>query len=77
MLNLLSWLFGLVSIVFLIPSIVPFFGWTNWVGLPFVIFGVIFGVILGALSSHDSGRNFCLIMLIVLGVRLSIGGGIV
>ncbi|MEO0871405.1 MAG: hypothetical protein AAFY19_05510 [Pseudomonadota bacterium] len=73
MLNLLSWLFGLVSIVFLIPSIVPFFGWTNWVGLPFVIFGVI----LGALSSHDSGRNFCLIMLIVLGVRLSIGGGIV
>lgn len=73
MLNLLSWLFGLVSIVFLIPSIVPFLGWTNWLGLPFVILGVI----LGALSSHDSGRNFCLVMLIVMGIRLSIGGGFV
>ncbi len=73
MLNLLSWLFGLISIIFVIPSIVPFLGWTNWMALPLVMIGVI----LGAISSKDSGRNFCLVMLLIVAVRLSIGGGFI
>lgn len=73
MLNILSWLFGLLSIIFVFPSIIPGLGWTNWAALPFVMIGVI----LGAISSKNSGRNFCLVMLVVIAIRLSIGGGIV
>lgn len=73
MLNILSWLFGLVSLVIVIPATIPFLGWGNWLALPLIVVGVI----LGALSSHDSGRNFCLIVLLVAAIRLAIGGGLI
>ncbi|MEE4155173.1 MAG: hypothetical protein V2I27_13515 [Erythrobacter sp.] len=73
MLNLLAWLLGLISLVIVIPSTIPFLGWGNWLALPLIVLGVI----LGALSSHNSGRNFCLIVLLIAAIRLSIGGGII
>ena len=73
MANLLAYLFGLVSLVLVIPGLIPFFGWANWLALPLI--GI--GVILGALSSSNGGRNFCLIVGIVAVVRLSIGGGFI
>lgn len=73
MLNLLSILFGLVSLIIVIPATIPFLGWGNWLALPLIVVGVV----LGALSSSDSGRNFCLVVLLVAAVRLSIGGGII
>lgn len=73
MLNLLSFIFGLVSLVIVIPATIPFLGWANWLALPIIVFGII----LGALSSSDSGRNFCLIVLLIAGVRLALGGGII
>lgn len=72
MLNLLSFLFGIISLVIVIPSTIPLLGWGNWIALPLIVIGVI----LGALSSKDGGRNFCLIILLVAAVRLSLGGGI-
>lgn len=71
MLNLLSYLFGIISLVIVIPSTIPLLGWGNWLALPLIVIGVI----LGALSSKDGGRNFCLIILLIAAVRLSIGGG--
>ena len=73
MLNLLSFILGLVSLVIVIPATIPFLGWANWRALPVIVMGII----LGALSSSDSGRNFCLLVLLVAGVRLAIGGGII
>lgn len=73
MLNLLAWLLGLISLVIVIPSTIPFLGWGNWLALPIIVLGVIFG----ALSSHNSGRNFCLIVLLVAAIRLSVGGGFI
>jgi hypothetical protein len=73
MLNLLSIIFGLVSLVIVIPSQIPFLGWGNWLALPLIAVGVV----LGALSSSNGGRNFCLIVLLIAGVRLTIGGGFV
>lgn len=73
MFNIVSWLFGLISIIFVFPSIIPGLGWSNWIALPFVMIGVL----AGAISSSNSGRNFCLFMLIVVAIRLSIGGGII
>ncbi|MEO1489746.1 MAG: hypothetical protein AAFR88_09985 [Pseudomonadota bacterium] len=73
MFNLLSWLLGLISLVIVIPATIPFLGAINWLALPIIALGVVFG----ALSSHNSGRNFCLIVLLLAGARLMIGGGII
>lgn len=71
MANLLAFLFGLVSLVLVIPGLIPFLGWANWLALPLI--GI--GVILGAISRSDSGRNFCLVVGLIAVVRLMIGGG--
>lgn len=73
MLNLLAYLVGLVSLVIVIPAQLPLLGALNWLALPLVVTGVV----LGALSRHDGGRNFCLIVLLVAAVRLTLGAGII
>jgi hypothetical protein len=73
MLNLLSILTGLLSLLIVIPSQIPLLGWGNWLALPLIAVGVV----LGALSSKNTGRNFCLIVLAVAAIRLMIGGGII
>ncbi|MXP42631.1 hypothetical protein GRI75_13380 [Altererythrobacter soli] len=73
MLNLLSILTGLLSLVIVIPSQIPLLGWGNWLALPLIAVGVV----LGALSSKNTGRNFCLIVFAVAAIRLMIGGGII
>lgn len=72
MLNILSILTGLVSLIIVIPSQIPLLGWGNWLALPLVAIGIV----LGALSSSNGGRNFCLVILLVASVRLMLGGGI-
>ena len=72
MLNLLSILFGIVSLVVVIPATIPLLGWANWLALPLIAVGVV----LGQLSSSNGGRNFCLIVLLIAAVRLTLGGGI-
>ncbi|MGB7374075.1 hypothetical protein [Pontixanthobacter sp.] len=73
MLNIVSFLTGIISLIIVIPATIPFLGWANWLALPLI--GI--GVVLGALSSSNSGRNFCLIVGLIAVVRLSIGGGII
>ncbi len=73
MFNLLSFLFGLISLVIVIPSTIPFLGWGNWLAMPVIVIGII----LGALSSSNSGRNFCIIVFLIAAARLTLGGGFV
>lgn len=73
MLNLLSILVGLLSLLIVIPSQIPLLGWGNWLALPLIAVGIV----LGALSSSNGGRNFCLIVLAIAAVRLMIGGGVI
>lgn len=73
MLNVLAYLFGLISLVIVIPATIPFLGWGNWFALPLIVIGIV----LGALSSHNGGRNFCLIVLLIAALRLTIGGGFI
>ena len=72
MLNIISILTGLVSLIFVIPGIIPLLGWANWLALPIAVVGLIIGV----LSSKNTGRNLNLVILIIAVVRLSMGGGI-
>ena len=71
MLNVLSILVGLLSLLIVIPSQIPFLGWGNW----FALVPLAIGIGLGALSSRNGGRNFCLIVGAVAVVRLILGGG--
>lgn len=72
MLNVIAYLVGLVSLVIVIPAQIPLLGWANWLALPLIVVGVV----IGALSSRDGGRNFCLVVLLIAAVRLTLGGGI-
>ncbi|MCL6250621.1 hypothetical protein M3P36_06130 [Altererythrobacter sp. KTW20L] len=73
MLNIVSILIGLVSLVIVIPAQIPLLGWGNWFALPLVVIGIV----VGALSSKNSGRNFCLVIFAVAVVRLMVGGGVI
>ena len=71
MLNVLSILTGLLSLLIVIPSQIPLLGWGNWFALPVVVVGIV----LGALSRSNSGRNFCLVVFAIAVVCLMLGGG--
>lgn len=73
MLNVLAYLVGLVSLVIVIPAQIPLLGLLNWFALPLIVVGIV----LGALSSKDGGRNFCLVVLLIAAIRLTIGGGVI
>lgn len=73
MLNVLAYLVGLISLVIVIPAQLPLLGAANWIALPVIVIGVI----IGALSSKNGGRNFCLIVLLIAALRLTLGGGLI
>ena len=73
MLNIVSILIGLLSLVIVIPSQIPLLGWGNWLALPLIVVGVV----VGALSRSNGGRNFCLIVFAIAAVRLMLGGGVI
>lgn len=71
--NLLSILIGLVVLVAALVGFIPFLGWLNWLLIPLAIVGAAFG----ALSSHRSGRNLNILLLVFCAIRLFIGGGFI
>ncbi len=73
MLNVFSFILGIISLVIVIPATIPLLGWANWFALPLIVVGVV----LGQLSSSNSGRNFCLVVLAIAALRLTLGGGII
>ena len=73
MLNVVSLIIGAAALVFAIIAFIPFLGWANWLALPLIVLGVIVGQLS---STSKAGRNFCLIVLLVAVIRLSLGGGI-
>ncbi|WP_336986091.1 hypothetical protein [Altererythrobacter aquiaggeris] len=73
MLNILSFILGIISLVIVIPATIPLLGWANWFALPLIVIGAV----LGQLSSSKGGRNFCLVVLAIAALRLTLGGGII
>ena len=73
MANIIAFLFGLIALILAIPAFIPLLGWLNW--LIILIAGV--GAIIGFVSSKNSGRNFCLVVMAICAFRLFIGGGII
>ena len=71
MLNVISWLIGLVCLVLAIPLQLPILGIGLWLVLPVAVLGA--GI--GALSSSNGGRNLNLIVVLICALRLAITGG--
>jgi hypothetical protein len=65
MLNIVSVLIGLVTLVLGLIAFVPLLGWMNWLVIP-----------IGAMSSSNGGRNLNIVLIIIFAIRLSLGGGI-
>lgn len=72
MFNLISILFGLVALVLAVPSFIPLLGAGNYLVIPIAMVGLLFGVI----SRARSGARFCLVVIVIAIIRLSLGGGI-
>lgn len=71
--NIIAFLLGLISLIIVIPATIPFLGWANWLALPLIVVGVVAGQLS---SGSKAGRNFCLVVLLIAVVRLSLGGGV-
>lgn len=70
--NILSLLIGLITLPAALFAFLPLLGWMYW----FIVPVAVVGFVLGLLSSHKTGRNLNLVVILVGIVRLSIGGGI-
>ena len=72
MLNVISFLIGLLSLVLVIPAQIPLLGAINWIALPIIVVGIV----IGQLSSSNGGRNFCFVIFAIAVIRLMLGGGL-
>ena len=72
MLNIISLLIGLVSLVLVAIAFIPLLGIANWIIIPIAVVGA--GI--GAMSSSNTGRNLNLFVIVVGIIRLMLGGGI-
>ncbi len=73
MLNLISVLMGVVTLVLALVAFFPLLGWMNWLVIPIAVVGAAVGALS---SSSTSGRNLNLVLIVVCAIRLSLGGGI-
>ena len=73
--NIISLLIGLVALVIALVGVIPipFVPLLNWVALPIAIIGAAVGLI----SSHKSGRNLNLLVILISGMRLFFTGGLI
>lgn len=72
MLNLVSIIIGLVSLVFVAIAFLPLLGWANWLVVPLAVVGAA----IGAMSRGSAGRNLNILVIAIGIVRLILGGGI-
>ncbi|HVI57813.1 MAG TPA: hypothetical protein VM619_02915 [Luteimonas sp.] len=81
--GLISLLWGIVAMVWMIFALIPLLGWGNWFLIPFAAVGAIIAAIGIALTSpgHRGRAKAGLVLnglvLVVAAFRLMLGGGIV
>lgn len=81
--GLISVLWGIVAMIWMVIAFIPLLGWGNWFLIPFAALGAVIAAIGIAMTSPGNrGRAKTGLVLngivIVVGVfRLAIGGGIV
>ncbi|KGO98155.1 membrane protein [Lysobacter defluvii IMMIB APB-9 = DSM 18482] len=80
---MISLLWGIVSLLWMVLALIPFLGWGNWFLIPFAAIGAIIGAIGMAVTSPGkrgrakTGLLLNAVVIVVAIFRLSIGGGII
>ena len=80
--GLISLLWGIVAICWMVIALIPLLGAANWLLIPFAAIGAVIGAIgIGITSQGNRGRAKAGLVLnaiaIIVGiVRLNLGGGI-
>lgn len=81
--GLISLLWGIVAMVWMVLALIPLLGWGNWFLIPFAAVGAIIAAI-GVLFTSAGNRGRAKIGLVLNGIvivvaigRLMLGGGIV
>ena len=72
MFNLASLIIGFVALICALVAFLPLLGWLNWLIIPLAILGAAVGMI----SRGTAGRNLNLFVIVIVVIRLAIGGGI-
>lgn len=70
MFNLIALVIGGLAFPVMLAGLIPFLGALNYLVIPMAVVGLAFGV----LSSHRSGRNLNLLVLVIGVIRLWLGG---
>ena len=72
MLNIISLIWGSITLLVAVLFLFPFLGWGNWLVIPMAVIGII----IGAFSDKRGGLYLNLAALLLALFRLSIGGGL-
>jgi hypothetical protein len=81
--GLISLVWGIVALLWMVLAFIPLLGWGNWFLIPFAAVGAVIAAI-GLLFTHASKRGRAKtglllngIVIVVGVIRLSIGGGFI
>ncbi|HWI23518.1 MAG TPA: hypothetical protein VNS59_01180 [Lysobacter sp.] len=80
--GLISLLWGVVAMLWMLLALIPLLGWGNWFLIPFAAIGAIIAAIGIAITSREkrgrakAGLVLNAIVIVVAVVRLHLGGGI-
>ena len=80
--GLISVIWGIVALLWMLLAFLPLLGWGNWFMIPFAVVGALIAAIALLLtrSGHRSRAKLGLILnvvaIVVGAIRLSLGGGI-
>ena len=81
--GLISLLWGVVAMLWMLLALIPRLGWGNWFLIPFAAIGAIIAAIGIAITSREkrgrakAGLVLNAIVIVVAVVRLHLGGGLI
>lgn len=80
--GLISVLWGIVALLWMVLAFIPLLGWGNWFMIPFAVMGAIIAAIGMAMTSPGNrgraktGLILNVVAIVVGAIRLSLGGGV-
>jgi hypothetical protein len=81
--GLISVVWGIVAMLWMLLALLPFLGWGNWFVIPFAVVGAIIAA-LGVIFSRSGHRGRAktglvlnVVVILVAIVRLHLGGGVI
>ena len=81
--GLISLLWGIVAMLWMLLALIPFLGWGNWFVIPFAAFGALIAAVGIAVTAREkrgrakAGLILNGIVILVAIVRLNLGGGLI